>query len=247
MEITRETLIADLAVARPGTIRVFQKHGLDFCCGGQRPLGEACAEKGLAFDVLRADLAAAEAPAADDGFDWSRAPLDVVVSRIVDRYHVWLRAEMPRLQQMADKVRQVHGSRHPEVVDVASLLVDLANDLRPHMMKEEQMLFPYVARLAQADREGTPMAPSPFGTVDNPIHVMEAEHEAVGDLLKALRRFTKDFASPADACNTFRGLYLGLEELERELHEHIHVENNVLHPRARQLERALAGRAFAHR
>ncbi|HET7745867.1 MAG TPA: iron-sulfur cluster repair di-iron protein [Vicinamibacteria bacterium] len=239
MEITGTTRIADLAVAYPATIRVFRARGIDFCCGGQRPVAEACAETGIAFDTLKAELAEALRGPAPDTFDWTGAPLDEVVTRIIQRYHVWLRRELPVLGEMAAKVARVHGERHPEVREVAATLAAITADLDPHMMKEERVLFPYIAEMARAARSGGGLESSCFGSVENPIRMMEMEHEAVGGLLDEMRRQASGYVVPDDGCNTFRGLYHGLLELERELHEHIHVENNVLHVRAKALEAQL--------
>jgi regulator of cell morphogenesis and NO signaling len=245
MDIATDTRVADLAVAHAGTIRVFQAYGIDYCCGGRRALSEVCRERGLDFAAVSEAVRAAMAPAAAPVFDWAGAPLDDAADRIVAVYHVPLRAELVRLGEMADKVRRVHGERHPEVFEVAASLQALVEDVTPHMMKEERMLFPYLARLAAAARAGRATGGSPFGTVANPIRVMEAEHEAVGEIVAGLRRTTGGYTAPEDACNTFRGLYHGLAALERDLHEHIHVENNIVFPRAVSLERALAGEVAA--
>jgi regulator of cell morphogenesis and NO signaling len=236
MEITSHTLVADVAATYPGTLRVFQAQGIDFCCGGKRPLAEVCDEKGLPFDDLRRDLLAAIAGTPPDGRSWTEAPLGELVEHIVARYHVWLRQELPRLTQMMDKVLSVHGQRHPELPAVAHTLRALVADIEPHLMKEERVLFPFIVRLEAASSLGGVPEDGCFGSVENPIRVMEAEHEVVGDLLRHLRAHTSGFAPPEDACNTYRGLYHGLAELECELHEHIHIENNVLHPRALALE-----------
>lgn len=247
MDIRTETTVAELASAHPGTIRVFQKHGIDFCCGGRRTLEAACREHGIALADLTGDLTGALVGPAPGDFPWTTAPLDEVVERIVTRYHQWLYDELPRLATMMDKVVRVHGERHPELAQVARTYFAIEQDLGPHMMKEERVLFPYIAQLQETAATGGALAGSPFGTVEDPIRMMEIEHEAVGGLLAKLREQTSDYTVPVDACNTFRGLYHGLEELERELHEHIHVENNVLHPRAIALEEQLRERSAAVR
>ncbi len=242
MDIALETTVADVAAGHPGTIRVFQRHGVDFCCGGKRPLSEVCEEKGLAFEVLRADLHLAMAAPAPDAHDWTTAPLTELVAHIVPRYHDTLREELPRLAAMAEKVARVHGERHPEVIQVDRTHRALVADLMPHMMKEERILFPYLAGMDEIVRLGRAFGGSPFGTVKNPIQMMEVEHEAVGQLLADLRGITSSYTAPEDACNTYRGLYHGLVELERELMEHIHLENNVLFPRSVRLEEELESR-----
>jgi regulator of cell morphogenesis and NO signaling len=232
MTILLETTVAEIAAAFPPTIRVFQRHGLDFCCGGKRPLAQACREHGLDAESVRGELERTVQAAPPPARDWTREPLAALIEHIVTYYHARLRAELDRLLPMADKVERVHGERHPEAAVVNTTLRALAADLEPHMMKEEVVLFPYVARLASGDGGGTPFAT--YG----PIPVMEAEHEAAGRLLETLRHTTEGYTAPEDACLTFRGLYSGLAELEAELHEHIHLENNVLFPRVVELEAA---------
>jgi regulator of cell morphogenesis and NO signaling len=236
MEIRADVTVADVASAFPATIRVFQEHAIDFCCGGQRPLGQACAERGLAFDVLRAALERAQVGTPQDQPSWNDVSLAALMEHIVARYHVTLRSELPRLAGMLRKVADVHGARHPEVLRLNDIYTALDNDLGPHLMKEEQVLFPFVQRLEQALLTGNDPGPGPCGSVRHPIRAMEAEHELVAEMLGELRTHSGGFIPPDDACNTYRGLYHGLSDLERELHEHIHLENNVLHRRALAIE-----------
>lgn len=230
-EIAPETFIAKLATRHPGTIRVFQRHGIDFCCKGGRPLSEACAEKGLAFEGLRDELAEAAAGPGDDARDWNEAPLGELIDYIVARYHERLREELPRLDAMAARVLLVHGEKHPETLPaLAATFQGLRAELESHMMKEEHVLFPAVREIEAgggAERGAWLSAP---------IAMMEHEHEDAGQALAELRRLTEGYQPPAGACTTFRGLYHGLAELETDLHHHIHLENNVLFPRAARLE-----------
>jgi regulator of cell morphogenesis and NO signaling len=239
MEITQATQVADVASQFPATIKVFQRHGVDFCCGGRRPLAEVCGEGGPAFDALRADLQQAIAGAPREPRPLAELPLGELTAFIVRRYHTWIREELERVAPMMDKVLRVHGERHPELAAVAETFSALPADLHPHMQKEEHVLFPFVNRMA-SHPIGQPMI-VPFGTVQNPIRMMEAEHEAVGGLLARLRELTGGYTPPADACNTFRGLYHAFAEIERDTHEHIHVENNILHPRVVALEKQIGG------
>ena len=243
MKITPETHVAELATRHPRTIRVFQRHGVDFCCGGKRPLAEACSEHGLDFGALREELEGAVSVPEPDDRDWSEAPLSELVDHIVARFHAGLREDLPRLAAMADKVRAVHGDKHPETLPaLADTFHALRSELESHMMKEEQILFPYVKELeAVRTGRGVGGAGACFGTVRGPISVMEAEHDQAAAALEELRRLTGGFEPPEDACTTFRGLYDGLAELEADTHRHIHLENNVLFPRAEELERETAG------
>ena len=247
MDIGSETRVADLATQYPATIRVFQRHGIDFCCGGKRPLGEVCAEQRLSLADLKQDLEGALSAVHQPSPSWPRASLEELARHIVERYHRPLGEELPRLDQMMQKVLRVHGERHPELAQVAAAFGEIVDDLGPHMLKEERVLFPYVARLEAIASSGEGLLASPFGSIQSPIGAMEAEHESVGGALGRLRDRTAGFEAPADGCNTFRGLYHGFAELERELHEHIHIENNVLFPRAAGLEADLLASAHARR
>ncbi len=242
MNITPDTRVAEIASGNPATIRIFQRFGIDFCCGGKRPLREVCAEKQMTFGELRAELESADAdgsteiPAAD-------STLAELVRFIVDQYHADLRGELPRLGQMAAKVLDAHGEKHPELLPaLVSTFRGLRQELEEHMVKEERVLFPYVERLESLAASGQGLPSSPFGSIQAPIGMMEHEHDIAAHALARLRELTGGYVAPADACNTFRGLYHGLAELEKALHEHIHLENNVLFPRAARLEEELISR-----
>jgi regulator of cell morphogenesis and NO signaling len=242
MNITPDTRIAEIASGNPATIRIFQRFGIDFCCGGKRPLREVCAEKQMTFGELRTALDAADAPGST-GMPAADAQLAELVRFIVDEYHADLRAELPRLGQMAAKVIDAHGARYPELLPaLVSTFRGLRQEVEEHMIKEERVLFPYVERLEALAASGQGLPASPFGSIQAPIGMMEHEHETVGRALARLRELTGGYVPPADACNTFRGLYHGLAELEKALHEHIHLENNVLFPRAARLEEELVSR-----
>jgi regulator of cell morphogenesis and NO signaling len=246
MEIRSQTRVADVATEYPATIRVFQRYGIDFCCGGKRALRDVCDEKNVKFDQLKEDLDVAVTSPRDQGPAWHAWSVTEVITGILDRYHRPLDEELPRLAQMMQKVLSVHGERHPELVEVSEIFGTIRNELRPHMRKEEQMLFPYLVRMEAVALAGAALGrEAQLGSVAGPIAAMEADHEDVGRGLVALRERTTGYRAPADACNTFRGLYHGFEELERSLHEHIHVENNILFPRAAQVEAGLLGRARA--
>lgn len=246
MEITANTHVAKIATRHPGTIRVFQRHGIDFCCGGKRPLAEAASLQGLDVEALREELTEAAAGLADDERDWGEAPLTELVDHILTRYHDRLREDLPRLAAMADRVLEVHGEKHPEVLPaLARTFHALRAELESHTMKEEQILFPWICEMergaAGGASRGCGVAAMPGVGVDGPIAVMEMEHDDAARALAELRRLTGGFEPPAGACTTFRGLYHGLAELEADTHRHIHLENNVLFPRATQLEGEITG------
>jgi len=242
MPLQPQTRVADLAARHPSTIRVFQRHGIDFCCGGKRPLEQAAREQGLDWSALAEELEAATAEssaATASERDWTDAPLTELVEHIVDHYHGKLQEELPRLDQMAEKVFSVHGGKHPELADVLATLRRLKSELEMHTAKEEQVLFPLVERMAEMEAFGRLPDELHNVTLAMPIMVMENEHDDAAGALRSLRSLTGDFTPPDDACNTFRGLYHGLEELETDTHRHIHLENNVLFPRAAELEKRL--------
>ncbi len=232
------TKLGDLVLARPETMRFFEGLGLDYCCGGHRSLGEACATAGLEPSAVLAGLAGVEPPTSGtpDLQAWREARLEGLIQHIVATHHDYLRAELPRLRGLLTKVLAAHGERHPELGRVGEIFFALEADLLPHLMKEEQILFPFIIRMEQGQLGG-----ACFGSVQSPIRVMEMEHEAVGALLAECRALTNAYDVPADGCATFRALYLGLAEMERDLHLHITLENQILHPRARAMEAALAG------
>lgn len=245
MPLQPQTRVADLAARHPSTIRVFQRHGIDFCCGGKRPLEQAAREQGLDWGTLAEELeaATAESSAAESERDWSAAPLPELVRHIVSYYHGKLQEELPRLEQMAEKVFSVHGGKHSELADVLTTFRRLKTEMEMHTAKEEQVLFPLVERMAETEAFGRLPDELHNVTLAMPIMVMENEHDDAAGALRSLRSLTSDFNPPPEACNTFRGLYHGLEELEADTHRHIHLENNVLFPRAAEMERRLRGDA----
>ena len=227
MTITPDTTVADIASAIPSSVRVFGRHHIDFCCGGKRPLAGVCESQGLSFEALVRDIeTGAQAPA--PGRDWREAPLVDIIDFILATYHQPLREELPRLGSLAAKVLKVHGAKDPATLArIDAIVRDLSADLLQHMWKEEQVLFPAI-RAAEA------AGAAPAMPLEGPIGVMEHEHDSAGELLAELHRITGGYAVPEWACATARALYQGLEEFERAMHLHVHLENNVLFPRALQ-------------
>lgn len=239
--------VGEIATEHPGAIRVFQQWGIDYCCGGATPVESACERSGRSVADLETALAAtASTPGSGIEHDWSRESLASLAAFIIDAYHRYTREELETLTALAEKVEGVHGQRHPEVRRVRELVQALVGDMTPHMLKEEQVLFPFVDQLEEAADQGRP-APTPFfGTVRNPVRMMMMEHDAVADLLRDLRLVTSDYAPPADACFSYGELYRRLALFETKTHEHIHLENNVYFPKAVKLEDE-AGKPIAHR
>lgn len=231
MAITPDTHVADLATTSPATIKVFQQYGIDFCCGGHRPLSEACAERAVnvdaVIDALEHSLAESSA-----GSDWQQARLAALVDHIQARFHRPLREELPRLAAMLDKVLARHGERHGDMLRaLARVFADFQADLLSHMEKEDHVLFPAVVSMERSDAS----ALGQWHWIAGPIGMMELEHADAGAALTEMRRLTNGFTPPAGACPTFQGLFFGLAELEREMHLHVHLENNILFPRAETL------------
>lgn len=220
MSITLDTRIGTLAAEHPLATRVFARHGIDFCCGGGRPLGEVCSEKGLDAAAVLEEVQAELAKPGEEPERWDQAPLNDLITHILHAYHRPLREELPRLEGMARKVLDVHGARDPQKFNrIVSVFARLRAELESHMMKEEQILFPMIMSGSGAMAGG-------------PISVMEDEHESAGGALRELRALTDGYEVPEEACNTWRALWCGLKALEATMHQHIHLENNILFPRA---------------
>jgi regulator of cell morphogenesis and NO signaling len=233
MTVTATETVGEIVAANPSSARLFEKYGIDYCCGGNRPLAEACSEKGLSVEEFSRELTAADAPATER--DWRGAPLAELIDHIVGKHHNYLRNEMPEISNKIDKVLAAHGERHGDTLTaLCGVFRGLKAELSDHMMKEERILFPMIRNM-----EVTARLTMPAGAIQHPIRVMEHEHASAGQALAEMRRLTKDFSPPDAACNTFRVLYRQIEELESDLHIHIHLENNILFPRAAELERTI--------
>lgn len=226
--------LREIALANPATIRVFERHNLDYCCGGRRALSLVCAEQKLDLDELVQELN--NTGCERSSFDPEKAPLTELATYIVNTHHAWVRAELPRLLEMAAKVTAKHGPRHAELQQMLPLVQRLSSEMLDHMAKEEQILFPYVQALEKVQSGEGDLPHACFPTVAYPIRAMEFEHEAAGALMEEFRALTRGYMLPADACPTLAGLYAGLEDYERDLHRHAHLENNLLFPRAIELE-----------
>ncbi len=230
MTLNQQT-IREIAVTNPAAVRVFESFGIDYCCGGGKSLEEACAQQGVPIEKVLESLAAPQPAAAGDADQWQDATLTALIAHIVGKHHGFVRRETPRLLALLQKVQETHGASHRELQPIEEAFDALARELEVHMFKEEKILFPYVQRL----EAGSATRP-PFGTVANPIRMMVAEHDSAGELLKRIRSASGNFVTPHDVCPTYEVLYRGLEEFERDLHRHVHLENNILFPRAVKLE-----------
>ncbi len=232
--ITTWTTVGELVADRPSRSRVFQKLGIDFCCGGKRPLEDVCREKNLDAQMILDVMLNSEASNSHDG---TVNPVAMSLTELCDHieqtHHAYLREELPRLGHMAYRVANAHGQNHTWTIALNNTFVNFAEELSSHMQKEEQILFPVIRRLEAGE-------PNAFGhcggSVSNPIAVMEAEHDHAGNALEQFRSLSSDYTAPEGACNTFRALLDGLRELEADMHQHVHKENNILFPKAIALE-----------
>ena len=240
--IDTHAAVGALVVEQPARARVFEKFGIDYCCGGKRPLTDVCAERRIDLDRVCSAIQESDKVARwTEESDWTKASLTDLTGHIMSQHHEYLREELPRLAAMLDKVTAAHGQRHPEMPICRDIFWSFRAELEAHMHKEETILFPLV-RALETERHVTPFH---CGSIANPIGVMEAEHDHAGDALSKMRELTSGFRAPPDACTTFRVLLHGLERLESDMHQHVHKENNILFPRALELERNLGTAASA--
>lgn len=238
MNITEERTVGQIVKDDYRTAQVFQRYKLDFCCGGNRTIEEACAKKGIdPQEVYNALSELDNAGPKEDNYDqWS---LDFLVDYIVNNHHEFTRNKLPEIGKYAKKVAGVHGDRHEELQKIYYEFTMLHTEIFNHLDKEERILFPYIKQLVEAEKKGVkPKAPE-FGEAANPIAMMEDEHDEAGTSMAKIRRLSNNFTPPEDACTTYRILYQNLEGFEKDLHKHVHLENNILFPKALELEKRL--------
>ncbi|MEW6208850.1 MAG: iron-sulfur cluster repair di-iron protein [Acidobacteriota bacterium] len=238
MMISSTKTVRELALEMPGATEVFEKIGIDYCCGGAQSLSEACVKVGKPIEQVLPMLEeiVSKSDTKEEKIDWRVRRLAKLTHYIVNKHHAFTRRELGRLSLLIAKVCSAHSARHPELVLIQSLFQSLEHDLLPHMHKEEQILFPYIERMEEAIRRSERMPTAFFGTVRSPIRMMMLEHDNAGELLRAIRDASKDFKVPEDGCASYELLYEGLKEFEHDLHQHIHLENNILFPRAIEME-----------
>ncbi len=229
--------VGEWVTERPSRSRVFERLGIDYCCGGKRPLDAACSKAGHDLDeVLEALRESDRSVAGEQDIDWSQAKMADLVDHIVSTHHAYLRRELPRLAEMGAKVLAAHGDRHPEVASCQDVFAALREELSAHMDKEEQIMFPMIKTLESA--ESVPQFHC--GGIENPIAALEDEHDNAARALSQLRDLTHGYEPPDEACNTYRAWLDGLRELEADMHRHVHKENNILFPKAIHRQAAIA-------
>ena len=242
MDIRPEQTVADLVIRHPELSERLEKIGIDYCCGGKRPLGQAAAAAGLEWRAFLAALndTSDANPANPVHTNWSKAPLNVLADHILEKHHAFTKEQLSRLDGLLAKVEAAHGARHGEMLArLRHLYNGLHHELDAHLMKEEQILFPAIKEIDAfiSGRGSKPVIHC--GSVANPIRQMEVEHDSAGKALVGMLQVSDNYRLPSDACQTFSALYAGLQALEADLHEHIHLENNILFPKSIEQERTL--------
>jgi len=236
MNISENNIVGEIVAKDYRAAAVFEGHGIDFCCNGNRSLSEVCAEKGLNAEAIIGEVEKSlkDGSATTVNFDdWS---LDLLVEYIERKHHRFVKKQIPVIQKYLDKICQVHGRSHPELYEIQTLFAETARDMTSHMQKEEHILFPFIKKIAQAEEEGTGLPSPPFGTVENPIEMMKHEHDVEGNRFRKIVDLSNNYTAPADGCTTYEVAFSLLKEFQDDLHLHIHLENNILFIKALELE-----------
>jgi len=236
MNFNNETAVKEIAVSSPAAARVLEEAGVDYCCGGNRSLDDACAGTGVSSEEILARLRASNEPARPEDADWVSAPLAELTDHIRQKHHGYVREAIPRISALLEKVKAKHGANHPEIKTIEGLFHQLGQEMIAHMQKEEMILFPYIERLERARNGGGTLERPFFQSVRNPIQMMMNEHDGAGNLAKQIRKASSEYTPPGDACSSYQRLYSELHEFETDLHLHVHLENNILFPRAVKIE-----------
>jgi len=234
-----ERSLGDLVQEDERAVSVFEGFGLHFCCEGRRTLRQAVEANGLSLEALLTALEDLGPPTAQNGLVPQWDDLRLLVRHVCDQHHAGVRSSVPAINAGLDCLVEHHGTRHLELASVRETFRGLAAELTTHMLKEEHLLFPYIADLEVARQNGSSLPIGPFGTILNPIRVLEADHARMGELSTRLRTLTRNFTVPADACGTYRRCYGELQTFDQNLHRHVHLENHILFPRAIEIERSL--------
>lgn len=233
METLANVKVGQIVAQNYRTARVLTDHGIDFCCRGGISLQEACRQHGILLETLTAELeTAGQVP---DGREYSSMSLTELVREIVDVHHQYVRTTIPALKTYLEKLVKVHGGRHSELHEIEQHFSEAGQALITHLKKEEIILFPYILAMEEAQEKGYPLSRPHFGDIDDPIRMMETEHDAEGERFRKIAQLSSNYSCPPDGCQTYRVAYALLQEFESNLHEHIHLENNLLFPRAKQM------------
>ncbi len=239
MKFNTETKVKDIVLAGAGTRQVLEEAGVDYCCGGGKSLGEACLGAGAPAEEILKRLREASELAGTCDTNWASMPLGDLTRHIREQHHRYVRDAIARIRPLLEKVRAKHGENHEEIAGIERLFLEAGREMLMHMQKEEMVLFPYIEALERTASGEGKLEPPFFQTVLNPIHAMMREHDAAGDLVKQIRKASAGYVAPADACTAYTALYQDLRQFEADLHQHVHLENNILFPRAVELEAAV--------
>lgn len=219
------------------TAAIFKKHGIDFCCKGNRTIEDACSKKGIDQDKIYSEIE--KLPGKSGEIDFTSWPLDLLADYVEKKHHRYVEEKTPIIQGFLNKLCKVHGDLHPELFEINELFNQAASELAAHMKKEEMILFPFIRKLVLMQDKGREYVAPSFGSVENPINMMKHDHEEEGERFMKISQLTNQYTPPADACNTYRVTYAMLQEYENDLHVHIHLENNILFPGAVKMENEL--------
>jgi len=239
MNFNDETKVKDISLSNPAARQILEDAGLDYCCGGEKSLHEACLRADVHAEEILNRLRENSKHVSPDEADWALAPLGDLTRHIRERHHRYVRESIGRVQPLLETVVAKHGKNHSELLNIQRLFAEVAREMIMHMRKEEQILFPYIDALESARSTHNSVEPPFFQTVRNPIHAMMKEHDAAGELVKQIRKASLEYTTPADACTSYKTLYQDLREFEADLHQHVHLENNILFPRSVEMETAV--------
>jgi regulator of cell morphogenesis and NO signaling len=239
MNIQENNIIGELVAQDYRAASIFKKNGIDFCCQGNRTIKDACVAKNVDSNLLVTELNNTCQEKATDTTDYQSWPIDLLADYIEKKHHRYVQDKTVEIQPYLDKICNVHGERHPELLEIRDDFYASVIELAAHMKNEEQILFPFIRKMAMAKQESVKVDAAHFGTVNNPIQAMMNEHTVEGDRYRKIESLSNNYTPPQDACNTFRVTFALLQEFEQDLHLHIHLENNILFPKAIEMEKEL--------
>lgn len=238
MELTKDKTIGDYVAEDYRTAAVFKKHQIDFCCNGNRDVSEAAAKKKIDPEVIFRELEAVKTQS-NTATDYAAWPLDLLADYVEKRHHRYIEEKTPVISGFLEKLCKVHGGHHPELFEINEIFKASTGDMAKHMKKEELILFPFIAKMVKTKLAGTELTPAHFGSVGNPVQMMMEDHNVEGECFRKIAELSSDYTMPSDGCNTYRVTFAMLKEYEEDLHLHIHLENNILFPKAIELEEEL--------